>query len=489
MLAARSSVALATQLWKIGEYAEAEATLDQAIALSPQPGWRIRQAALLPMVADSAAQIDALRQRMTDRLTRLLAEDRAIDDPAEQIAWTSYLLSYHGDIANRGLLQLFQRVCAQASPSLTWTAPHCRAPRRLGRLRVGFVSWYFCEHTVSRLFMGLIERLDPAAFDVSVFAIEGSDDALKRTDLPGKRTVTMPADLAAARQVIAAAELDVLVYLDLGMDPFTQFLAHARLARTQAVLWGHAETSGIPAIDFFLSCGAAEPEDGADHYSERLVRLPGIAAWVPRPRVADPAPRPADYGLPDNAVRYLCPQTPQKFHPDFDAMIARILRAVPDSVLVLTAGWARPLMDKVVRRLLAHAPDLEPRIFVQGPLEQPAFIGLMQVCDVILDPPYYSGGHTSLEALACGTPIVTWPGRFMRARHTYGFYRLMDMMDCVAADFDAYVDLAVSLGRDATKRDALRRTILARNSALYEDDTIVDAVAAFLTSAQSGCRL
>ena len=37
--------------------------------------------------------------------------------------------------------------------------------------------------------------------------------------------------------------------------------------------WGHPETSGLPTIDYFLTSALMEPEDGDDHYTERLVRL------------------------------------------------------------------------------------------------------------------------------------------------------------------------------------------------------------------------
>ena len=40
--------------------------------------------------------------------------------------------------------------------------------------------------------------------------------------------------------------------------------------------WGHPMTSGLPTIDAFLSADAMEPPDAQDHYSEELVRLPGL---------------------------------------------------------------------------------------------------------------------------------------------------------------------------------------------------------------------
>lgn len=481
-LEARAHALLSKQLWTSGAFTEAESELAQAIALSPTDGWRIRQAILLPSVADSRQQIEGLRARMEARLQALLSEELHIDDPVKQIDWTCFLLAYHGEHGNAHLHRLFHQVCSKATPDLDWCSPHVAAPRTPGRPRIGFVSWFFCDHTIARLFTGLIERLDGESFDVSVFAVEGSDDYLRQAAMDGKRILTLPTDLPNARHLIAAARLDMLVYLDLGMDPFTLFLAHARLARTQAVLWGHPDTTGLPNIDVFLSSDAMEPDDAQQHYDERLVRLPGIGSWMRRPVIPENTPTPADYGLPDGALLYLCPQTPQKFHPDFDDVIRRILTAEPSAHLVLTAGWARPAMQAVCQRILGPMPELAPRLHVLGPLDRPRFIGLMRLADLLLDPPHYSGGHTTLEAFACGAPVVTWPGRHMRARHSFGLYRLIGIMDCVAADLDAYVDIALTLGRDRQKRDDLRRRIMEASHVLYEDEMAVRAFEAFVWS-------
>lgn len=481
-LEAKAHALLSKRLWTASVFSEAEEELAQAIALSPNDAWRVRQAILLPSVPESRQQIDHLRARMQARLQALLSEDLHIDDPVAQIDWTCFLLAYHGEHGNALLHRLFHQVCSKASPDLDWQAPHVATPRSPGKPRVGFVSWFFSDHTIARLFTGLIEQLDGDSFDVSAFAVEGNDAYLRQADLRGKRVVILPTDLPGARRLIAEAQLDILVYLDLGMDPFTLFLAHARLARTQAVLWGHPDTTGLPNIDVFLSSDAMEPEGAEDHYDERLVRLPGIGSWVRQPECPEDIPAAADYGLPDDALLYLCPQTPQKFHPDFDDVIRRILRTEPSAHLVLTAGWAGPAMAAVCRRILALAPDLAPRLHVLGPLDRPRFIGLMRRADLLLDPPHYSGGHTTLEAFACGAPVITWPGRHLRARHTFGLYRLIGIMDCVASDLDAYVEIAVALGRDRQKRDDLRRRIREASRILYEDDMALRAFEAFLWS-------
>jgi predicted O-linked N-acetylglucosamine transferase (SPINDLY family) len=292
----------------------------------------------------------------------------------------------------------------------------------------------------------------------------------------------LPADFFQARQVIAESELDLLIYLDLGMDYLTRFLAHNRLARKQAMLWGHPDSTGLPAMDYMLSPDCMEPEDGERHYDETLVRLPGTVALYDRPELPTQPKGRAQCGLPEDGMLFLCPQTPFKFHPDFDPALRAILEAVEGSHLVLLAGWEGEAMMRVRDRIAGRRPDLQQRIVILDALTRPDFLTLLSLADVLLDPFHYSGGNTSLEAFAFGAPIVTWPGKYMRARHTAGFYHLMGIEDLVARDQDHYVELAVALGKSPELRRRMRQRILGRCGMLYDDRRGLWALEAFISA-------
>ena len=98
---------------------------------------------------------------------------------------------------------------------------------------------------------------------------------------------------------IAALELDILFYQDIGMEPFSYLLALARLAPVQCVSYGHPDTTGIPNMDYYVSNDLYEPPGAAEHYSERLVELHDAAdagLLLSAARAAAAATR-ADLGL------------------------------------------------------------------------------------------------------------------------------------------------------------------------------------------------
>jgi predicted O-linked N-acetylglucosamine transferase (SPINDLY family) len=294
--------------------------------------------------------------------------------------------------------------------------------------------------------------------------------------------VELRTSLAEARAAVASLELDVLVYVEVGTVALTYFLAYSRLAPVQCALWGMPFTTGTPAVDFFLSGRGAEPADAADHYSERLVAFDNLPTYYRRPALEAPASR-AALGLESRAALYVCPQRAPKLSPESASLLFRVLRADPKGELVLIAG-DHPDSKEALERLAATAPGKDrTRIRILERLQYADYLRLLALADVVLDTAPYCGSVTTHDALAFGVPIVTLPGRFLRGRITAACYRQMGVDGPVARDADEYVAMAVELGTNRSSREDLRRRILERSLALYENDAAVKEVEQFLDRA------
>jgi len=93
---------------------------------------------------------------------------------------------------------------------------------------------------------------------------------------------------------------------------------------------------------------------------------------------------------------------------------------------------------------------------------------------------HWSGGNTSLDALACGLPIVTLPGRFMRGRQSAGMLALMDIRELIAADPDDYVHKVAKIASDRPHRDALSARIAQSRARVFDDGSAIAALHEFL---------
>jgi protein O-GlcNAc transferase len=470
-----------------GRLAEAEARYRECLTNSPEPGIEIRRALLLPPIAADEAEIAARRRGLAEQLDALAARGVRLTDAHAEVRRTAFYLAYHQQ-DDRPLQERIARFHLETCPSLAWTAPHIAgwrqrpAPRRL---RIGFLSAQFRQHTIGLVNRGLIEKLPRDEIELTVVRAPGPrDDLAKAVDRAADRLIELPGDLAGAREAVAAQEFDLLLYPDIGMEALTYFLAFARLAPVQCATWGHPVTTGIPTVDYYLSAADWEPEGAELHYSERLIRLAHPPTYYYRPRETPGRPP----SLTEDTTIYACLQTLFKFHPAFDALLAEILRRDPRGHLILAEGarpaWGRQLRERFQRSI----PDVADRIHFLPQLAYPDYLALVARADCLLDTTGFGGGSTSLEAFHLARPVVTWPGAFMRGRLTLGFYRRMGMLDAVADSAKRYVEIAVRLANDRPWRDALRARIDAAAPVLFEDGRAPVELARFFKAAVAAAR-
>jgi protein O-GlcNAc transferase len=437
------------------------------------------------VILNSRASAISRRTKVMESLNNLLERGVQLEDPQREIGMTNFYFAYQG-VNDIELQSLTAKFYLSACPKLGWTALHCSAPATPsdGRLRIGIVSSNLYEHTIGKFYHGIIQKLSRKRFEVVVVRPPQDGDAIGNAiGRDADRAIEIPNDLYPARERIAAERLDILFYPDLGMTPLTYFLAFARLAPVQCVSWGHPVTTGIPAIDYFISAKTIEPQDAQTHYSERLILLDRLPTYYWRPHhAATPFTR-AELGFADDVKLYVCPQSLFKLHPDFDLVLATLLRRDPKSRLILLSGvhkhWDRLLGSRIAKGF----PDVAGRVIFVPRIPQAEFFRLLMMADVILDPPFFGGGNTSYEAFAMGLPIVTWPGPFMRGRVTEGCYRQMGFTELVADSLDSYVEIALRLANDAVWRERMKNEIAARSHVLYEDARAVAELEDFLCAA------
>ncbi len=480
--------ALATQ----GHFEDSIATYDAIADHNPADSRiRVRRAFALPEVYGTGQEITEARARINAFLDSDVAAQTVFDDPVTDVGAANFRLVYQG-FDDRSLAEKIARFYRRSCPRLSWTAPHCRDGDRKSpgrRPRVGICSKYLNRHTIGLLFEGVIQRLAArGGIELVILRAPGRiDDVSKRIDDAADAVIRLPADLARAQEIIAGAELDILLYTDIGLEPLTYFLAFARLAPIQWVTWGHPVTTGLDSLDGYLSADAFEPSNGEAHYTEGLRRIRNILMRYHPPTV-DPDLSISEFGLNPGRTSYVCPQNLFKLHPDFDAWLGGILRADPQGRVVLVesamAGWTEQLRARLSRTL----GDVMDRVSFIPFLPTQRYFRLLVAADVILDPIHFGGGFTTFHALSLGTPVITARGDFQRSRFASGAYRTIGVEDLVAENRNDYVERAVALGQDPGARIRLSGRIRQAARALQDRDEPADELYdLFLTAFETPC--
>ena len=478
--AAQSLARLGNVLQDLGRSEDAMRAFRQSIDRFANPGVEVLHALTMPVIPFSVAEIDDARQRVTAALSGFAARGLALADPLRYASSTVFYTAYQGR-NDRELRTRIANFYLGACPQLGWGAPHTvHYAGPTDRIRVGIASRYLRpDHPIGKHFGAIADRLDASRFDVHRFTV-----GRRGTATPAGTTLLAEDDLAVMRERVARERLDVMLYPEIGMDPCTYFLAFSRLAPVQCATFGHPVTTGIPNVDYFVSSAALEPPDAQQHYSETLVRLadlPSVFTRAPKPGAA---PAREAFGIAAGARTYVCAQNPIKFHPDFDAIVAAILRRDPQGVLVLFNGDKNDQWNRLLLQRLQHAqPDVGTRIVIAPFLRLDVFLGLLAESDAVLDTPHFSGGTSSFEIFAQGIPIVAWEGQFARGRQTAALYRKMGLAELIADGPDRYVELALRLAQDKAWRAQRQADITRRNHVLFDCDAAIGELGQFFAEA------
>ena len=454
----------------------------------------------LPMIYANDTEVAHARERYAEGLrelhtdTRRMVDGLSVDQVLDGLRWTNFFLAYHGgdDRALQASYGAFvQAVLERGAPA--WRECAARGRKEGARLRVGFASAFFHVGTAGRYFRSWITDLPRERFEVFVYHLfPGQDDIASEIAARADRFVEFGGSRArpsVVAPVIRDDALDVIVYPELGMDHTAFVLAALRLAPRQIAGWGHPVTTGHPTIDTYVSCADMEPEGADAHYTERLARLPGIGTCYRRPALPAPASR-ARFGLPDDRVLLLCPQSLFKVHPENDALFADVLAANPRATLVMFDGRHPRVTERFVARITrefdGRGVSARERLIVLPSFPHDDYLRINLACDAMLDTLHWSGGNTSLDALACGLPVVTLPGPYMRGRQSAAMLRLAGAPELVARDRDDYLRIAARIIGDAAWRSEVAATLRDGSDAVFDTPAPSRAFAQLLLQGGDG---
>lgn len=444
----------------------------------------------LPKLYDSRDDIRFWHSRFGNGLERCVSvfesrrSDNALTSAQGLSSFTPFLLPYQGF----NDMQLVRRygafvhgVMSAAYPkwsSLSYENSVDRLPL------VGYVSAYFRSHTAGKLFLGWLKQRNRSAYRAHCYYVGERADSITEQYRHGSDAFFQSPHLKTICGAIRRDRPDVLVFTDIGMEPVTSQVAALRLAPVQCTAWGHPVTTGLPTIDYFLSGELMEPPDAQENYTERLIELPNLGIYYEKPIIPRGflMRRRRDFGLPDDCVLYLSCQSSFKHLPQYDRLYAEIAFSVRNARFVFlepNESLRGRLLNRLERAFSSVGLRAHEYCFIlphQNPFD---YWNLNMLSDIFLDTPEWSGGRTSLEAVACGLPIVTRPGQLMRSRHTAGILKLLGVPELVAESDEEYVRIASRLGMNQSLRCTLASEIAEKSDRLFADQSVMAGLESF----------
>lgn len=377
-----------------------------------------------------------------------------------RITFSNVLFShnYHPTMTAEQIFAPYQRWNAEQALPLENALPLPQnRPDPAARLKIGYVSGDFKNHSVIHFAAPLLEHHDHA--QVEVFCYHNTytvDQQTKRMMAAADHWIPCRAmsDEELAER-IRADGIDVLIDLS-GHTLDNRLLAFARKPAPVQVSWmGFGYTTGLSAMDYFVGDDMFTPPGCEALFSEMVYRLP-CAPWAYQPQAEAPLPGPLP-ARQHGRVTFGCVSATTRMHGPLIAAWAAILRRLPEARLRLDTGIFR---DAGMRR------DFEQRFAALGVPATQLVIGytspvwrVYQEIDIVLDCFPHNSGTTTFEALWMGLPVVTLADRPSVGRFGASILSAIGKHEWITTSADAYVECAVALAQDLAGLERTRATL------------------------------
>ena len=338
-----------------------------------------------------------------------------------------------------------------------------RSPWR--RLRIGFVSPDFRSHSVMYYTEGMLSQLDRSQFEVFVFYTHPSSDHITtRVQCHADRFIHLSGKTPEQQaQAIQDADIDIAIDMA-GHTGGNALLALAhKPAPVQLSIIGFPGTTGLKAVDWWISDAIIDPPDAQSIYTERLYRLPTRIACY-RPMIRNPLWR----YQPAYQVR----RAPALENGYVTFGSCNNLGKVTDEVLRL---WGRLLDNVPGSRLLIEGRDLHLEATAEAYRARCAALGIdtdrldlvamdsknqyltYHHIDIALDPFPLVGGATTNDVLWMGLPLVTLNGNNLRTRQSTSALAHLGRHEWIARNQEEYLQIAMKLAADIPTLNQLRQ--------------------------------
>ncbi|MEG4802915.1 FkbM family methyltransferase [Microcoleus sp. ARI1-B5] len=347
-------------------------------------------------------------------------------------------------------------------------------PANRQKIRVGVLTKHFGAMTETFATLPAFEYLNREQFEIILYALNLDGNKLEQyCQSRADRLVQLPSDLPSQVQAIRADDLDILLVatnITAVAHPISLLALH-RLARVQTTCFNSPVTTGMRHIDYYIAGKLMEPAiEGRAHYREELATIDGLGccfSYTLEPYTPNIQLNRNSVGISEESVVFVSSANLYKLVPELRETWAKILAAVPNSVLFLmpfgpswTNYYPGAAFVNNMQGVFAKYGVESQRLRVLKTFPNRADVKeVLKLGDVYLDSFPYAGTTSLVDPLEVGLPTVVRDGDTLRSRMGAAVVRSLLMPDLIARDEASYIQLAVTLATNPQLRQQKRQEI------------------------------
>ncbi|MEG4072828.1 glycosyltransferase [Microcoleus sp. Pol14C2] len=360
---------------------------------------------------------------------------------------------------------------------IEWDFPQ-KEPEKT-KIRVGFLLDKISDESETRAAIPSFEYLDRTKFEIIVYYFQVQDERLgKYCESCADKLVQLSEDLPQQVREMRSHDLDILLIctnITNTSEPCALLCLH-RLARVQIASGASTPaTTGARNIDYFMAGDLTLPAGAAAEYREKLITLKGSGVCLSYSVGSAPAivePTRSSWGATEESVVFMSGAQVFTIIPELRENWAKIIAAVPNSILVLypfssgNENYPTVPFYNQIRSLFAEFGVEKKRLVVIKALPSRAdYIKCLELADIYLDSYPYSSACSLAEPLLAGLPVVVRKGQTERSRQSAAAIEELLLPELVADSENSYLELSTALGNNPELRRHYRDRIQQKMAA------------------------
>jgi predicted O-linked N-acetylglucosamine transferase (SPINDLY family) len=469
-----------------GQLEQAVECYQQVIALKPEyPGVHKQLAMVFQQQGQLSKAIEYYQQALTltpddlgihQNLCATLIEQGNVEEAWQKIKALQtqdqipvlLLLNYLDELTPAAIFSAHQRFNEKyALPLAHLIQPHLndRQPQR--KLKIGYVSADFRTHSVAFFIEPILAHHDHQQFEIVCYYNERHDDFITRrlqsyADHWVNCVELADADLAAK---IRQDQIDILVDLSGHTSGYRLLVFARKPAPVQVTYLGYPTTTGLTSIDYRITDGYVDPQEGKLISSETPLRMPNsYFCYQVYDQTPPVNPLPAvdkDYITFGSFNNYA------KLNSKLFGLWAQVLCVIADSKLLVKAkSFHDPNLQQDFQKQFARlGVEAERLIILNLAPSTYSHLETYHQIDIGLDSYPYNGATTTCQALWMGVPVVTLVGERHASRMGLSILSAVGLTELIAYTPEEYVEICIKLANDFDYLQQLRARLRAQMQA------------------------
>ena len=302
----------------------------------------------------------------------------------------------------------------------------------LKKIHIAYVAPHFMDSSSARFYEPLLTFYDREKFFVTAWSLSNDEDDFTKKI---QRSVDAYFDVSEISFEETAQNIH-----DMGANIF--FAAY-KPARVQISGIGYFDTTGLDAIDFYLTDNFLI--DGSENFfTENILTLESAFAFKPNKKMA--RAKELLVRTPHENFTFGCLNNFMKITDEYLNCVKKILAAVPNSKIIFRD--TTPLKSRQIalteKIKLAGLPLNRVEI-LRGRNE---FFDDYAQIDLMLDTFPYTGGMMTALAIYFGVPVLNLCGKIHSQRLGAEILRLAELENFIVTNVDDYVNFAVNFAKN-----------------------------------------